>query len=135
MNRDETKAHLGVGWAFPIRARDGRLAFAQYEDLVEQAVKLILLTEPSERERLPEFGAGLRRFVFEPNNAATHRELERRITRALTEWEPRIKVESVSVGASEEEPSTALIDVDYVVRATNTAHNLVFPFFINEGGG
>ncbi len=135
MTLPASKAHLGVGWFFPIRPRNGALAFARHEDLVEQAVQLILLTEPLERERLPEFGVGLRRFVFEPNSPATHRELERRIQRSLVEWEPRIKVEKVSVSADEERVNVALIDIDYVVRATNTAHNIVFPFFLDEGSG
>ena len=133
MNQQNPKAHLGVGWAFPIEPRNGSLRFAAYEDLVEQAVQLILLTEPLERPRLPELGAGLRQFVFEPNGPATHRELERRIARALTEWEPRIKVENVTVSADQDRPNAALIDIDYVVRGTNTSHNLVFPFFLVEG--
>jgi phage baseplate assembly protein W len=133
MNHRDAKAHLGMGWAFPVRPRNGALQFASHEDLVEQAVGLILLSEPLERERLPEFGVGLRRFVFEPNGATTHRELERRVLRGLVEWEPRIKVERVTVGADEDRPNVALIDIDYVVRATNTAHNLVFPFFLGEG--
>ena len=138
MNRGtDPKAHLGVGWAFPVRPHGGALRWAGHEQLVEQAIGLILLSEPLERERLPEFGAGLRRFVFEPNSPATHRELERRVRHGLVEWEPRIKVEGVRVRAADEEgrPNLALIDVDYVVRATNTAHNLVFPFFLAEGGG
>jgi phage baseplate assembly protein W len=135
--RTDPKAHLGSGWAFPVRPQGGALRMASHEALVEQAIGLILLTEPLERERLPEFGAGLRRFVFEPNAPATHRELERRIRRGLTEWEPRITLENVTVSADVDgnRPNVVLIDVDYVVRATNTAHNLVFPFFLSEGGG
>ena len=138
--RTDPKAHLGSGWAFPVRPSAGALQWASHEALVEQAIGLILLTEPLERERLPEFGAGLRRFVFEPNAPETHRELERRVRRGLTDWEPRIKLENVRVRADDNgdesgRPNVVLIDIDYVVRATNTAHNLVFPFFLSEGGG
>jgi phage baseplate assembly protein W len=129
----DPRAHLGVGWAFPVRLDGGSLRFAAYEHLVEQALQIILLTDPMERERLPEFGVGLREFVFEPNSAATHRELERRVRRGLTEWEPRVKLENVTVRPDESRTNVALIDIDYVVRATNTAHNLVFPFFLAEG--
>ncbi len=132
--RNHTKAHLGSGFPFPFAPANGSLSYARHEDLVEQAIELILHTEPLERPMLPEFGVGLRRFVFEPNNAATHRELERRIRRALIEWEPRIKLENVTARADDSRENVALIDIDYVVRATNTAHNLVFPFFLTEGG-
>ena len=36
------RAHLGVGWAFPVRPRDGRLTYAAYEDDIEQAIDIIL---------------------------------------------------------------------------------------------
>ena len=50
-----------------------------------------------ERLRLPEFGGGLRRFLFEPNTTATRRQIKDRIGKALARWEPRIRVESVDV--------------------------------------
>ena len=130
-----SKAHLGVGFAFPFKPRSGRLQFARYEDDIEQAIELILLTSPGERAMLPEFGAGLRRYVFEPNSDATHRAIEDVVRRALVDWEPRIDLERVEVAADDDEPHVLLIHIDYVVRATNTFYNRVYPFFLLEGGG
>ena len=47
------KAFLGVGWRFPVVPVNGRLQFASYEDDIEQAVQIVLLTERLEllRER------------------------------------------------------------------------------------
>ena len=134
VNDTNPKAHLGVGWAFPVRPVNGRLRFARYEQDIEQAIPIVLLTERPERVMLPEFGAGLRRYVFEPNTPSTHRSLEREVQRALVDWEPRINVETVEVSADEDEPNLLLIRVDYVVRATNTFYNRVFPFYLAEGG-
>src|SRR6202007_882677 len=91
------KAHLGVGWAFPVKLVNGGVAFARYEDDVERAIPIILMTEPGERQMLPDFGAGLRRFVFEPSPAAPCRAIEQVVQQALTDWEPRINIESVTV--------------------------------------
>jgi uncharacterized protein len=128
------KAHLGVGWAFPIKPVNGGLAFARYEDDIERAIPIILLTEPPERPMLPEFGAGLRRFVFEPSSPATWRSMEQTVQRALVDWEPRINVENVTVTPDAVEPNLLLIAIDFVVRATDTSYNRVYPFYLLAGG-
>jgi phage baseplate assembly protein W len=134
MASSSSKAFLGVGWAFPVKPVNGRLQYARYEDDIEQAIQMILLTSRNERVMLPAFGGGLRDFVFEPNSAATHRAVEAAVRRALTDWEPRIRLERVEVTASDAEPNLLLISVDYVVRATNSFYNRVYPFYLLEGG-
>lgn len=134
MSDTNPKAHLGVGWAFPVKPVDGRLTFARYEDDVLRAVPIILLTEPGERAMLPDFGAGLRRFMFEPSTSATCRAIEQVAQQALTNWEPRIDVQSVTVTPDSSEQNLLLIDVDFVIRATNTAYNRVYPFYLQQGG-
>ncbi|HSW22244.1 MAG TPA: GPW/gp25 family protein [Burkholderiaceae bacterium] len=127
-----TRAHLGVGWAFPVRPVGGRLAWSHDEDDVEQAVEIILRTSPGERVMLPAFGAGLDRFLFAANSPQTHRRVEEAVRRALVDFEPRITVERVEARASAAAPNLMEIEVDYVVRRTNGAFNRVFPFYLNE---
>jgi phage baseplate assembly protein W len=126
------KAFLGVGWGFPVKPVGGRLQYAAYEADVEQAIQIILLTERGERPMLPEFGGGLRRFLFEPNAPPTLRAIERAVSSALIDWEPRIDVDRVEVTPDETEPNLLLIHVDYVVRATNSHYNRVYPFYLLE---
>jgi phage baseplate assembly protein W len=131
---DSIKAFLGVGWAFPVKPVGGRLGYASYEEDVEQAIQIILLTERGERPMLPEFGGGLRKYLFEPNSPATHRAIEHTVRAALIDWEPRIDLDRVEVVADEKQPNLLLIHVDYVVRATNSFYNRVYPFYLIEGG-
>jgi Bacteriophage baseplate protein W len=128
-----SKAFLGVGWRFPVKPVNGRLGYAAYEDDVEQAIQILLLTERGERPMLPEFGGGLRRFLFEPNSPATRHAIEHVVRTALIDWEPRIDVDQVEVTADETQPNLLLIHVDYVVRATNSFYNRVYPFYLLEG--
>ena len=133
-DQTDRKAYLGSGWAFPVRPVGGRLRFVRHEEDIEQAIQIILLTTQGERGMLPEFGAGLRSFVFEPNSPPTHRALEAAVRRALVDWEPRIDVERIEVVPDADEPNLLAIQIDYVVRDTNTAYNRVFPFYLLEGG-
>jgi phage baseplate assembly protein W len=127
-----TKAFLGVGWAFPVKPVGGRLRYAAYEDDVEQAIQIILLTQRGERPMLPEFGGGLRDFLFEPNSPTTRGAIARVVRGALIDWEPRIDLDRVEVVADENEPNLLLIQVDFVVRATNSFYNRVYPFYLLE---
>ena len=133
-NADHSKAHLGVGWAFPVKPVGGCLTYARHEEDIEQAIRIILLTARGERLMLPQFGAGIRNYLFEPGSPATHRSIEEAVRAALTDWEPRIDLERVEVVPDQDEPNLLLIHVDYVVRATNTFYNRVYPFYLYEGG-
>jgi phage baseplate assembly protein W len=109
----------GRGVAFPPRVgADGRLVWSEGEANVRESVRLVLMTEPGERLRLPEFGAGLGRFLFEPNVLATHTLIRQRIVDAIKRWEPRVALESVEVRADEVDPQAAIATLTYRLVAT-----------------
>ena len=132
-NASDAKSFLGAGWPFPLKPVNGRLQLTRHEENIEQSIQNILLTARGERVMLPEFGAGLRRFLFEPNSSATRGSISEAVRNALIDWEPRIDIQRVEVTTDERDVNLLLIHVDYVVRATNTFYNRVFPFYLLEG--
>jgi phage baseplate assembly protein W len=133
-NANQEQAFLGVGWAFPpcVQA-DGRVATVAFEEDIRQAIHIILGTNPGERVMRPDFGAGLNAFVFEPLNETTQQSVKTRVEEALVDWEPRIDVEEVRVAIDSAERNKLLITINYRVRASNALHNLVYPFYLQEG--
>lgn len=131
---DATKDFLGSGWKFPPRldAR-GRIELAHQEQDVEEAVRIILLTRKGERPMRPEFGSELPRLQFAPNDGATAGLARRYVQEALARWEPRIEVTEVIAGPDRADPACLNIDIRYLVRATNSERNLVFPFYVIAG--
>ena len=118
-------AILGRGIAFPPRVgADGRVAWSAGERNVRESIEVILRTELRERLRLPAFGGGLGRFLFEPNTTATHRRIQDRILRSLAEWEPRIAVESVEIVADPSGEEVALATIAYRLVATQAAERV-----------
>jgi len=110
---------LGRGMSFPPRVgADGRIVWSEGEQNIRESIQVVLKTELEERLRLPEFGAGLGRFLFEPNTTATRHVLQDRITRALDAWEPRITVEEVEVDEDPDDPEAAVATVEYRLVAT-----------------
>jgi Bacteriophage baseplate protein W len=131
---NSAKAFLGVGWAFPpCSAKDGSTEMSLYEQDVHEAIWIILSTDWGERMMRPDFGAGLRSFVFGPLSQTTLQQVQTRVQEALVKWEPRISVEQVKVTIDPDNQGVLLIAITYMVRVTNTLQNLVYPFFLEEG--
>jgi phage baseplate assembly protein W len=112
----------GRGVAFPPHVGpDGHIAWSQGEANIRQAIEVILKTEERERLNLPSFGAGLRRFLFEPNTVGTRHQIADRIQRALQLWEPRITVSAVEVEDDDGDPQSAIATIRYQLIATRAS--------------
>ena len=110
---------FGKGIAFPPQVgADGRMRWSEGEANIRESIRLILSTHPGERVRLADFGAGLARFLFEPNVAATHARIVQAITTALARHEPRIAVEEVEVAGDPDDRANALAVIAYRLVAT-----------------
>jgi phage baseplate assembly protein W len=130
------QSFLGKGWSFPIRVGPGgSIQMVADEPDIAQAIGIILRTSPGERVMLPRFGCSLQDLVFAPVNHQTLSRVRAAVADALREWEPRIDLEKVEVEIDPAEESKLLISVGYRVRATNVRSNLVYPFYLSEGGG
>jgi phage baseplate assembly protein W len=127
------KTFLGVGIASPVTADDsGALEHAAYEDSVQQSVWIILATAKGERVMRPDFGCGIHELVFDTITASTAGRVATAVREALLRFEPRIDVRDVNVTPGGD-GEVLLISVDYDVRATNNAFNLVYPFYLDAG--
>jgi phage baseplate assembly protein W len=110
---------FGKSLSFPPRVgADGRMRWSEGEQNIRESIAVILKTDRGERVALPTFGAGLARYLFEPNTAATHARVANDITVALARWEPRIAVEGVDVAADAADSSAAIATIAYRLVAT-----------------
>ena len=127
------KPFLGVGTAFPLRLDPATHGFvrAEYEESVRQSILLILGTAPGERLMRPEFGCGIHDLVFENLSFATLGRVQQTVDEALLRLEPRIDVTSIDVRPGGD-GNVLLIHIEYQVRATNNAFNLVYPFYLQQ---
>lgn len=113
---------FGKSLGFPPRVgADGRMLWSEGEANVRESIGIILKTEPGERVQLADFGAGLGRYLFEPNIAATHVRLAASIEDSLKRWEPRIALDGVEVLPDPSDPTAALATIAYRLVATGAA--------------
>jgi Bacteriophage baseplate protein W len=121
----DTGSILGRGISFPPRVGpSGRISWSEGEENIRDAIRVILGTDQNERLRLAEFGAGISRFLFEPNTVATRHQLQDRILKALTAWEPRIALESVDVDPDPDDPEAAIATIAYRLVATQVRQRI-----------
>jgi phage baseplate assembly protein W len=118
---------LGRGAGLPLAPDPaGRLPFVEGPEKVRQSILIILDTEPGERVMLPAFGCGLRRFLMQPNSAATRAEIERVVREALRVWEPRISGVEVDVSPTDD-PAMVLVTLRYAHAVTGRRDTLLYP--------
>jgi uncharacterized protein len=132
----QQKDFLGRGWAFPIRLDDrtAGVELVEDEEDVKQSILIILSTARGERVMRPDFGCGIHDLVFESLDTTTVERVRTETGDALRRYEPRIEVLAVTVDLTEAGSDGRLeIGIDYRVRATNQAGNLVYPFYFKEG--
>lgn len=116
---------FGKSLSFPPRiGADGRFVWSAGEDNIRESIAVILKTQPGERVGVPEFGAGLSGFLFEPNTVATHARMRDAIERALGRWERRIQVEAVEVREHPQSPEVAVVDIVYRLVATDARERI-----------
>jgi phage baseplate assembly protein W len=116
---------FGRSLAFPPRVgADGRFVWSEGEANIRESITVVLKTDPGERVGVPDFGAGLGRFLFEPNNAATHARIQDAILRALTSWERRIQVESIDIAPDPNDAENALATITYRLVATDARERI-----------
>ena len=129
------RAYLGTGWSFPVRVTPaGALATSSEEERVKEAIWIVLATGRGERQMRPAFGCGVHELVFAPNTSQTHADVAARVRDALSTFLPRIEVARVRVEADSGAPNRLLIRVDYRLPQHNSFGNVVFPFYLQEGG-
>jgi hypothetical protein len=126
---------LGAGWKFPVQLDEQTktIALSHYEQDILEAVEIILRTAPGERVMRPDFGCGIHELVFASNTAQTANLARFYVEDALSRWEPRIDVRSVTVAPDPKDAFVLLIRIDYKVRGTDSRFNLVYPFYLERG--
>jgi phage baseplate assembly protein W len=122
---------IGRGILFPLRVdQSGSIALGHGADDIDASIRMAVGTAPGERVMRPQFGCRIWDLLFEPINANTLGLMAEAVRDTVSQWEPRVTLEDVSVEPDPASPGRVLIDLRYRVRTTNDRRNLVFPFYV-----
>jgi phage baseplate assembly protein W len=120
---------LGTGWRFPPEFEPGIGALlSSGERDIRESLEILFQTTVGERFLQPKFGLDMHELLFEPLNTTATALLEDRVRVAILLYEPRVDLLSLRIRAAGPN-GQALLEVDCVVRSTNSRFNLVHPFY------
>ena len=115
----------GQSVGFPPRVgTDGRMQWSSGELNVRESICIILRTQPGERLMRPDFGCGLDRYLFEPNNIGTLRLIQEEVKQSILRWEPRVTLNDVVVALNPTDARAVDITIYYTLVATQTQERL-----------
>lgn len=126
---------LGTGWSFPpaFLRRSCTVAMVSAEVDVKESLWILLSTMKGERIMLPAYGCDIWRLVFRAINTTLIGQVEQMIAKAILNWEPRVTVLDLVASVRPGAVGVLDVEIDYVIRATNSRSNLVYPFYLEEG--
>ena len=92
------------------------------KEQIKTNIKSLILTNKGERLMEPDFGADLRKALFEPITSDLDTILETRITEAINRWMPYVNVESIVYDISDSLKDTNRIDLElkYSLKYSNS---------------
>lgn len=133
MNRDQT--FLGSGWGFPpeFSLNTKAVGMTTGEEDIKKSLEILLATRLGERVMLPQYGCNLEELLFQPLDLTLITYVKDLIKTAILYHEPRIDLTGIQINTENAVEGTLLINLDYIIRQTNSRGNMVFPFYKEEG--
>ena len=131
----EDASFLGTGWAFPpaFGSTQGAAVMVSREQDVRESLRILVSTSPGERVMQPGYGCALRQLVFAHIDESAIAEIRDAIEQAVLFHEVRVTLDAVDIDTSELFHGELRISLRYTLRSTNTRHNVVFPFYFQQG--
>ena len=129
-----TAGFLGTGWSFPPRFSQGGAEVQTVSGVhdIHESLQILVNTSLGERIMHEDFGCSLQDHVFAEVNAALVSQIRGLLKSAILRHEPRVELMAVEVGEDTLSQGLLQISLDYIVRASNSRFNMVFPFYVNE---
>lgn len=105
-------------------------------DLTKQNLKMIVMTAPGERMMDPNFGAGVRNYLFQPNTISNKNLIQNKITRQVSRYMPYITITNLDIlelneSANNTSMQTLGIRLEYYIQNLNLVDALEIISFTN----
>ena len=114
-----------LNFPFVVDKKNGPLT-ARRSDHVRQIIEQVLFTNTKERVFRPEFGFGIRRFVFEPNKSALKNILHKQLISSLANaLQGEVDSKTLDVNISQDE-GELVIFISYTLAAINLRETITY---------
>jgi len=107
-----------------------------YRSMIQQNVKMLLLTAPGERIMDPSFGVGLKTHLFNQNNTDSQAVIEAEIREQISKYMPFVKVVKISFENSDTsenlDNSLLMVRFEYAVPSIGVLDKIDLGFDLSK---
>jgi len=108
--------------------KDGFIMIDNYVDEVKQNLKTLFLTAPGERVYIPDFGIGMRNYLFENRTTSLDGDIKARIKQQIDTYMPFISIIDVQVWDSPDVENLLYLKFEYFIVPLNLQDQITLSF-------
>ena len=115
---------IGVKLPLTLDSGNGFTMNKSMIQVIKQNFKMLLLTEKCERVMNPDYGVGLKRFLFENNSINWQAQVSDAISSQVNTYMPYVVIRSINASPSVANPYQMNIAIKYVIKCVNIADSI-----------
>jgi phage baseplate assembly protein W len=91
------------------------------KELVKQNMKMLILTNPGERVMEPEYGVGIRRFLFQNFESDVFARIDSKIRDQVAKYMPAVQIKRLQFSNSDPDTNTLSLYLEYSIPQIATS--------------
>jgi len=100
---------------------DGYAMIKRLKTLVKQNLKMLILTNPGERVMEPNYGVGIRQFLFENFDSSIYARIDNKIRDQVAQYMPAIQIQKLQFAGSNPDTNTLALYLEYSIPQIATS--------------
>tara|TARA_R110002012_G_scaffold191239_3_gene358982 strand:+ start:3916 stop:4284 length:369 start_codon:yes stop_codon:yes gene_type:complete len=100
---------------------DGYTMIKRIKALVKQNLKMLILTNPGERVMEPEYGVGIKQFLFENFESDVFERIDNKIREQVSQYMPAIQIRRLQFAGSDPGTNTLSLYLEYSIPQIATS--------------
>ena len=105
---------------------DGYTSIKLLKNLIKQNLKMLILTNPGERVMDPEFGVGIKQFLFENFQSDVYVRIDEKIREQVNFYLPVVSIVSIEFGRLNQDQNLLALRLEYAIPDISTRDLLEF---------
>jgi phage baseplate assembly protein W len=99
---------------------DGYTMIKRIKTLVKQNLKMLILTNPGERVMEPDYGVGIKEFLFENFESDVFARIDQKIREQVARYMPAVQIRKLQFANSNPDTNTLSLYLEYSIPQIST---------------
>jgi len=96
------------------------------DEVAQQNIKMIVLTSPGERVMEPDFGVGIRNYLFEQETPFLVNDIRKRISNQVQRYAPFVRIQKLNINIDSDNGFLS-VEIRYAVPSAGIVSDLTIP--------